>query len=304
MDQDPRIEIGTTDYGDEIAPHAVLRGERRPGLPIQTPPLERRSRPGGGGAAWPRVTVVIPTLNEARNIGPVLGELPRSVYEVIIVDGCSTDGTVEAALSARADCRIVRQTGRGKGDALRAGFDAARGDIIVTIDADGSADPHEIPVFVGALLAGADFTKGSRHLVGGGSADLTRLRGFGNRGLGLVVNTLFRTRFTDLCYGYNAFWRDCLPALDLDCNGFEIETLMNIRAVKAGLRVSEVPSFERPRLHGLSNLNAASDGMRVLKTILRERRSGRPGVARARVHRSESPIERGHLVEGIEHSSV
>lgn len=293
MDQDSGIGTPAELPLPERPPASVLaHAEALPGLPIQSPPVHLHARGARGPVTWPRVSVVIPTLNEARNVGLVLAELPASIFEVIIVDGRSTDGTVEAALAARPGCRIVEQTGQGKGDALRMGFAAARGDIIVTLDADGSADPSEVPLFVGALLAGADFTKGSRHLVGGGSADLTRLRSLGNRSLGVIVNSLFRTRFTDLCYGYNAFWRDCLPALSLDCSGFEIETLMNIRAVKAGLRVSEVPSFERPRMHGLSNLNAASDGMRVLKTILRERRSGRSAaVARARVLRAESTIE-------------
>jgi glycosyltransferase involved in cell wall biosynthesis len=271
---------------------------------MQRPPVQR-ARPVSRAYFWPRVSVVIPTLNEARNIASVLDELPRSVFEVILVDGRSTDGTVEAALAARPDCRVVMQTGKGKGDALTTGFAAVTGDIVVTIDGDGSADPAEIPIFVGALLAGADFTKGSRHLVGGGSADLTRLRSLGNRGLSTIVNVLFRTRFTDLCYGYNAFWRDCLPGLALDCSGFEIETLMNIRAVKAGFRVAEVPSFERPRLHGLSNLNAASDGVRVLKTIVRERRAGwKAPAVRARVHRAENVFERGYIVEEINRSSA
>jgi glycosyltransferase involved in cell wall biosynthesis len=263
---------------------------------MQRPPVRPRS------AAWPRLSIVIPTLNEARNIGLLLRELDDDLHEVIIVDGHSTDGTIEAALAVRPDCRIVRQPGWGKGDALTTGFSAATGDIIVALDADGSADPAEIPVFVGALLAGADFSKGSRHLVGGGSADLTRLRGVGNRALSMLVNALFRTRFTDLCYGYNAFWRDCLPDLSLDCSGFEIETLMNIRAVKAGLRVSEVPSFERARRHGASNLRAASDGWRVLRTILRERRGGPPARAsRARVSRAPAPTGNRHA-EGAQRS--
>jgi glycosyltransferase involved in cell wall biosynthesis len=219
----------------------------------------------------PRISVVIPTLNEGRNIASVLEGLPADLHEVVIVDGASSDDTVRVALAARPDCVVLQQPGKGKGDALAYAFSRVSGDIVVTLDADGSADPSEIPLFVGALLAGADFTKGSRRAVGGGSEDLTRLRAAGNRLLGTVVNVLFRTSYTDLCYGYNAFWRDCVEALAIDCEGFEVETLMNLRAVRAGLRVSEVPSFERARLHGLSNLRAASDGWRVLKTIVRER---------------------------------
>ena len=256
--------------------------EAGPGLPMRRLPRSRVM------PEWPRVSVVIPTLNEAQNIPLVLAEMP-DVHEVIVVDGRSTDGTVEAALTARPDTRIVMQSGRGKGDALGAGFGAASGDVIVCLDADGSADPAEIPLFVAALVHGADFAKGSRHAVGGGSDDLTRLRRAGNRMLGAVVNHHFRTRYTDLCYGYNAFWVGCLPYLAVDCDGFEIETLMNVRAAKAGLRVIEVPSHERSRIHGLSNLKAASDGWRVLRTILRERRSGGPQpIGTATVRRAKA----------------
>jgi glycosyltransferase involved in cell wall biosynthesis len=175
--------------------------------------------------------------------------------------------------------RIVGQTGRGKGNALASGFAACRGDIVVMLDADGSADPEEIPRFVEALRGGADFAKGSRFLDGGGSADITAMRRMGNRALGILVNLLYGTRYTDLCYGYNAFWTRCLPYMNVDCDGFEVETLINIRVAKAGLRVAEVPSFEENRLYGESNLNTFRDGFRVLKTILRERVRRSPRAA-------------------------
>lgn len=291
---DPPIAVPSVASGGDT----TTRARALPGLPMRRPPISREK----DRSAWPRVSVVIPTLNEARNIGHVLDEIPEDVFEVIIIDGNSTDGTSGAARSARPGCRIYTQPGRGKGDALALGFSQARGDIIVTLDADGSADPAEMPLFVGALLAGADFVKGSRHAVGGGSADLTRIRSLGNRFLGGTVNLLFRTRYTDLCYGYNAFWRDCAEHLAIDCAGFEVETLMNVRAIKAGLRVSEVPSYERPRLHGLSNLNAVSDGWRVLKTIVRERRTPTIRVAETR----QTPEGRiaSHLTESVEHSSA
>ena len=139
------------------------------------------------------------------------------------------------------------------------------------LDADGSADPAEIPRFVDALLDGADFAKGSRFCESGGSSDITPLRKAGNLALSGTVNALFGTSYSDLCYGYNAFWRHCLPAMNVDCTGFEIETLINIRVGRAGLDVREVPSFERDRIHGESNLRTFRDGGRVLRTILRER---------------------------------
>ena len=151
----------------------------------------------------------------------------------------------------------------------------------MTVDADGSTDPEEIPAFIAPLIDGADFVKGSRYMDGGGSADITHIRSAGNRALGASVNLLFGTRYTDLCYGYSAFWRRCLPQLQVTCDGFEVETVINVRAAKAGLNVVEVPSYERDRIHGLSNLNAWRDGRRVLLSIVRERLSRLPEASDA-----------------------
>jgi glycosyltransferase involved in cell wall biosynthesis len=250
----------------------------------------------------PSVSVVIPALNEERNLPHVFAELPAGITEVILVDGGSVDRTVAVARELRPDVIVVNQTRTGKGNALACGFAASTGDIIVMIDADGSTDPAEIPLFVEKLLAGADFVKGSRFSRGGHSHDITPLRKLGNDGLNLVVNVLFGTRFTDLCYGYNAFWRSVVPTLDLPAtelprpadgsklwgDGFEIETMINIRAAAEGMAVGEVGSIEHARIHGESNLNTFRDGFRVLRTIFseygrmrRRRRTevGRPAAA-------------------------
>src|SRR5437763_5659430 len=116
----------------------------------------------------PRVTVVIPTKNEARNLPWVFERLPDGLAEVILVDGHSTDGTVEVARTLRDDLVVVQQTRRGKGNALACAFAVATGDIIVMLDADGSAHPAEIVELVAALTAGADFAKGTRFGPGGG----------------------------------------------------------------------------------------------------------------------------------------
>lgn len=281
----------------------------------------------------PRVSLVIPAKNEAHNLEVLLPDLP-DVHETLLVDGNSTDGTVDIARAIRPDIRVVQQTRKGKGNALACGFEAATGDVIVMFDADCSADPREIARFVDVLVAGADFAKGSRFHPGGGSADITRLRAAGYRALNVIANRMMRARYTDLCYGYNAFWVDILPALDLPStdiatmdgaattgapdngapangapangesssdggmlwgDGFEIETVINCRIAAAGLQIVEVPSYELLRVFGDSNLNAMTDGLRVLKTIGTERRRvGRLKALRRReaVQRAEEYMSR------------
>jgi glycosyltransferase involved in cell wall biosynthesis len=228
-----------------------------------------------------RVSVVMPTLNEAPNLAHVIPRIPRWVHELVLVDSASVDGTVAAARALWPGVVVVEQPRLGKGAALRAGFAAATGDIIVMLDADCSTDPAEIPLFVGALLAGADVAKGSRYAQGGGSADITLLRSAGNLAFTLLTRVLFRNRCTDLCYGYNAFWQEVVPVLDLDADGFEIEAMMNLRSLRAGLRVVEVPSFEALRRYGSSNLRTFRDGWRVLRTILGEAAPGRKRLSAA-----------------------
>jgi hypothetical protein len=229
----------------------------------------------------PRISVVVPAKNEAANLPEVLSGLPP-VHEVLVVDGHSTDDTVTTARAALPGVRVIRQSRRGKGNALVCGFEAATGDIIVMFDADGSADPAEILTFVDALLSGADFAKGSRFTRGGGSHDISALRAVGNSGLNRLSNTLFSGGYTDLCYGYNAFWRDLVPTLALPPvfapsgsgllwgDGFEIETVINCRVAALGLWITEVPSVELRRMHGATNLRTFSDGSRVLRTLVAE----------------------------------
>jgi glycosyltransferase involved in cell wall biosynthesis len=237
---------------------------------VETTETSHRSEDRNGRTA-PTLSVVIPTLNEAANLPHVLTRIPASVDEVVLVDGHSIDDTIAVARTIRPDIRVVLQDGRGKGNALACGFAAAQGSIIVMLDADGSTDPAEIDAFVAPLLAGHDFAKGSRFLGPGGSEDITGIRRAGNRVLLALLNVLYGTRYTDLCYGYNAFWRSCLEHMSVDCDGFEVETLITARVARAGLSVVEVASVEHQRLHGVSNLNAVPDGIRVLRTILRER---------------------------------
>jgi len=241
-----------------------------PHPPAVSGPVDDARGTAGGSPASPDlatgilVSVVIPAKNEAENIAWVLRRMPDVVDEVVLVDGRSTDGTVDVARSIRPDVVVVNELRRGKGAALRAGVEAASGEFVVMIDADGSMDPQEMHAFLARLLDGNDLVKGSRFLPGAGTADMTPLRAAGNLGLLTLANVLFRSSHTDLCYGFAAFRRDAFLALDLSADGFEIEAQLFLRARRMGLRVAEVASFESPRRVGNSNLNTFRDGWRVL----------------------------------------
>lgn len=243
---------------------------------------ERRRLRNERRPANPRISVVVPAKNEAENIREVLPYL-TGFHEVIVVTSQQDDESARAARAALPSAKVIHQTRKGKGNALACGFAEVTGDLIVTFDVDGSADPHEIPLFVKALTDGADLAMGSRFRHGGGSQDITAFRAWGNAGLNLVASALTNTAFTDLCYGFNAFWADQLHLLDLPeleaahdremqrGDGFEIEALIIVRLALAGALITEVPSFEYRRYHGRTNLKSVRDGFRVLWTILRDR---------------------------------
>jgi len=225
------------------------------------------------GSVRNNTTVIVPTFNEGRSISGIISELKRNGdNHVVVIDGNSVDGTAEVARELGAT--VVMQRGRGKGAALRQAFahDSVKGEIAVIIDGDGSMDPREIPLFIEAIEAGADVVKGSRFLSWGCSEDMNFVRRFGNLLFLSLVNWLWSTNYTDLCYGFGAFRRGALKKLcsHLNSTNFEIETEICIKAKKLGLKVVEVPSIEFRRRHGKSNLDIVRDGWRILKTILQE----------------------------------
>jgi glycosyltransferase involved in cell wall biosynthesis len=251
-----------------------------------------------------RVSVVIPTLNEADSIAIVLAGIPAAVREVIVVDGLSTDGTVEAATAARPGVQIVRQQVRGKGAAIRAGIEHASGDYVVLMDGDGSTDPTYLSTFARVLAGGADIAKGSRFLPGAGTDDMTFHRRIGNWCFVVLARALFGARFTDITYGYNAVRRDRAGAMALEIDGWAQEIVTNLRMVRYGMRVEEVPTFEPRRIAGVAKLRTWSAGWAILLAILVERRhplqdldaiqrpslrnSGQPWVP-VMVHASDDP---------------
>lgn len=226
-----------------------------------------------GNSVFPKITALICTLNEADNITHVLSEMPPFVYEVVLVDGRSHDNTVEIARRIFPGVRLFCQPRKGKDDALMYGIEKAKGDIIVALDADGSTKPEEMPRFIAPLLKGYDFAKGSRFL-GSSPLNMPWHRKLANRVFVVIANILFGTKFTDLCSGYNAFWKSAFTRIRLeDCN-WRYEPKIILRALAADLKMVEVGHFDKGRISGKSKLPDLRQGLNVLKTILEERFCG------------------------------
>jgi SAM-dependent methyltransferase len=220
---------------------------------------------------YPKTTVLIPTLNEEKNMPRIFPKIPAMVTEILIVDGYSQDDTVKVAKEICPQARIIYQKEKGKGDAIRCGIEAATGDIIVILDADDSMDPGDIPRFIEPLLNGYDYAKGSRFLNGGGTNDMPLYRRLADKAFVILVNLLYRTKFTDSSYGYKAFWKKAFKDITLRAEGFEIEAEIDIKASQAGLKITEVSCVEEKRFSGNSKLRSFSDGWRILRTIVGER---------------------------------
>jgi len=217
----------------------------------------------------PTVTVLICTLNEEKNLTHVLSKIPRWVDEILLVDGHSVDNTVKVAKEIRPEIKVLYQPDRGKGNALRYGIQKASGEIIVTLDADGSTDPEDLPKFIEPLLNGYDFAKGSRFLEG--SPTLSRLRRFGNKLFVRMTNILYGTGYTDLCAGLNASWARIFPKLDPDGTSALWEPTINIRLKKRKLKVIEVTQRDNGRVAGKREANPLRQGLRILRIIIMER---------------------------------
>jgi Glycosyltransferases involved in cell wall biogenesis len=213
------------------------------------------------------VSLVIPALNEADGLALILPSIPSLVSELIVVDGGSTDDTLQIIRRLYPSAVRIRQRGRGKGDALKAGLAAATGDIVVTMDADGSMNPDDIIPAVGALLDGCDFVKGSRALDGAGSGDFSPLHRFGNWALTALSNLVFDAGYTDITYGFNAYWRRVMLNAETLSDGFEFEIQAAIRASRSGLMTAEVPCFEAPRAGGASKLSPLRDGWAIARIL-------------------------------------
>lgn len=216
----------------------------------------------------PYISIVIPTLNEGKNIGKAISGVKSALknyrYEILVVDKHSTDNTI--SVSKAMGAHIIYEN-KGKGFALIRGFTEAKGKIIISMDADLSHRPKELKLLIAAIEAGYDICMGSRFLIGGGSDDMPLFRKLGNKVFVLLVNIIYRANYTDLCYGYRSMNRDAFKKVHLTSKGFGIETEISIKAKKAGLKIIEIPSYEKKRTYGVGKLRSFSDGYAILKTI-------------------------------------
>jgi glycosyltransferase involved in cell wall biosynthesis len=233
--------------------------------------VEEPSRRLAVTEARPKVSVVIPCLNEAANIEQCVARALAAIEqagvpgEVVVADNASDDDS--AGLAEAAGARVVHEPRRGYGSAYLAGFAAARGEYIVMADADLTYDFGEIPRFLEQLDAGADLVMGDRmdNIHPGAMPWLHRY--VGNPILTGVLNVFFRTGVSDAHCGMRAVRRDVLPRLDLRTTGMEFASEMVIRAAKERLDIREFPIEYHPR-GGQSKLSSFRDGWRHLRFLL------------------------------------
>ena len=219
-----------------------------------------------------RVSFVIPAHNEAPTIAAVVQAAADAVpgAEVLVVDDGSHDDTARHA--AEAGAAVLRlETNVGKGAAMRRGIEAARGDVLVFIDADGQDNPYETVLLLEALEGDVDLVLGSRFLGQFRDGAITRLNLLGTKFITLTVRALFGTTITDPLAGFRVIRRQAIERIGLQANGYDIEVDMVLRVVKTGGVVREVGASRSRREHGSSDLASFRDGVRIFRRILQVR---------------------------------
>jgi glycosyltransferase involved in cell wall biosynthesis len=220
------------------------------------------------------VSVVIPAYNEEKNIEEILFRTNKTMeimgipYEIIVVDDGSTDKTRLLAERHKAII-LTNGTNKGKGDALKRGFQNAIGNIIITMDADGSHQPEEIPRLLKPLLNGADIVAGSRFLGRQQRGSVKRLHILGNHLFNFLIFLLTKKHITDSQTGFRAYKKRVIQEIEFTSDGYEVETELTVKTLKNGYLIQEEPITCEKRKNGISRLNALFDGSKILKTIFR-----------------------------------
>lgn len=224
--------------------------------------------------ARPLVSIVIPAFNEQESIGDTLDKAYKMIepspfsFEIIVVDDGSTDRTRELAGQHKVTV-LTNGTNKGKGVALRRGFGHAQGEIVVTMDADGSHDPADVPKLLLPVLNGATLALGTRFGSEEGKQSTRKLNLFGNGLINLSILLLTGKRITDSQSGFRAMRQSFVRELTLVSDGYEVETEVLVKALRNGNIVKEVPLGISRRKNGHSHLNPLSDGIKIMRTVVK-----------------------------------
>lgn len=211
---------------------------------------------------------MIISLNEIEGMRAVLPRIPKDLlFEIIVSDGGSTDGSIEYAESL--GIKVIRQKGKGIVAGIKEGVAAVTGDILIQFTPDNNMIPEKIPELIAKMEEGYDMVVVSRYLPPAKSQDDHIISGFGNWMFTTMVNVLFKTNYTDVLGFYRAYRLDLLKELNLEIK-LSIDTQLNIRCAKRGKKVGEIPGDEPPRIGGKSSRSIIWNGLVELHTILDE----------------------------------
>jgi len=219
------------------------------------------------------VSVVIPAYNEEENIGNLLLRTNATLetigvpYEIIVVDDGSVDETGLTAMKYKATV-LSNGNNRGKGYALKKGMRNANGSVLITMDADGSHQPEDIPKLLVPLLNGADIVLGSRFIGKQEQYSTKKLHVFGNKLFNLLILLLTRRRITDSQTGFRAYKKKIIEEIEITSNGYEVDTELIVKTLKNGYMVHEESITSERRKKGSSYLNPLRDGIKIFKTIV------------------------------------